>query len=1151
MHIGYISIHQTAYLSGGVFQKNNRKFILYREKYLEIFKIQTLSGKIISSLVLNFFFNFLFQSLFTIKNTRKNYLFFLDEAGHATVIQIFDSGNLIRVDLVDLKKILKIKQFSCFQVGLDKKNLTFLICNNYIYKFICRIKQNFELVPFISNKLLIIKHYYIICYYITCITSHFTYTSNFVSIETIYNRPYDKFLVFYYINFSSKCIKRNIVCKINDSSYILLPFPATNKCQECILILCENFFVFINLYTLSFLFKDIPFRKIRKKYRSNTYITSFGYFKSRNKMIYIMTNQNGDLLGFVFSYKFNDFYLKFNWKIQYIHSFYDKIHDIFILSNGFIFLSIKTGNHIYLQFLKFNIRENKSIKTYFYPRYYFKYILVIQEFLNNVYLVSAFILGNFLKIKQSKILLLCKNKIKSSIRLLSYSCFLKHIFHKEIKRLPDGINKIEFEKNSIIILISFKFHTDIYILFKKLGQINFHCLVTDFPSIFSEYVISKKGILQCTNKSLRFIKIYKNKKNISECKFYGDRIKNCIILEECILRVLIILDEKGFLLEILEDGSFVELEILTLKSLQNIHLFGNSVNDKKLNWNMLILFEKKQKAIRFYSLNKFYFMKLIGIQILPWSPNSAKLILKNKKLVILVGLNNGNLAKIILNSVMVVKNQKTVKISISPLYVLKENFFSYTILFGSKLWLLKHAKNYQNFFLKPLINDVDLAECSSNLIMTFKDKKLIIWKLQKKKMVISNYVTVDFLSNFTDMTMIQTFQRNWLVSFFCVQPDFRTPNNFIQLEYNYLFVANFFFTCKKMREYNMFVISLFSKTLHYHYFYDFLICKKFFFGKALNNVFLYKLCKTIYVELISCSFLSYFDKNFIQLNKINEMYKKAFFLLCFRIMKKLKYIKKKGGKIFFQDKMVFVFKTLFYLKKTSGNPLYIFKNLFKKRLVLFNNKIIIIAEIKLNKIQIIFQINSLFLHLIDIDIYKNKFLTIDIIEGFKIFNLKSDFQRFMLFAKIIHFNFLTCGKFLDMITFIISDKLGNVCFFRIKQNNYTALKTSSTLYFTRKFCLITRLHLTSPVRKILVFHLHIKKKTAWICLICANSQFFFIKPILMQHKILFLAKFFYNINRAYDVVYKKKFTINTNFVFDNSVGSVNLETLIILNTLSK
>ncbi|AEA38919.1 hypothetical protein CPARA_2gp261 (nucleomorph) [Cryptomonas paramecium] len=450
-------------------------------------------------------------------------------------------------------------------------------------------------------------------------------------------------------------------------------------------------------------------------------------------MIYIMVNQDGDLLGFVFSYKFNYFYLKFNWKIQYIHSFYDKVYDIFVLRNGFIFLSIKTGNHIYLQFFKFNIQKNKSITSYFYPRYHSRYILVIQEFLNNVHLVSAFVLGNFLKIKQSKILLLCKNKIKSSIRLLSYGCFLKHIFHKKTEEFPKGINKVECQKNLFSILVSFKFHTDIFLLSKKLGQINSHCLITDSPSIFSEYVILKKGIIQCTPKNVRFIKIYKNKKNISECKFYGGCITNCIVFLAHALRILIISSENGFLLEILEDGSFVELEILTFKSFQNIHLFGNFVINKKLNWNMLILFEKKQKAIRFYSLNKFYFMKLVGIQMLPWSPSSAKVISKNEKLVIFVGLNNGNLTKIIFNSVMIIKNQKTIKISTSPLYLLKEDFLFHTILFGSKLWLLKYAKNYEDFSLKSLISDIDLAECSSNLIITLNDKKLIIWKLKKKK----------------------------------------------------------------------------------------------------------------------------------------------------------------------------------------------------------------------------------------------------------------------------------------------------------------------------------------------------------------------------------------------------------------------------------
>mmetsp|Transcript_5524 Transcript_5524/g.17712 ORF Transcript_5524/g.17712 Transcript_5524/m.17712 type:complete len:152 (+) Transcript_5524:3027-3482(+) len=151
----------------------------------------------------------------------------------------------------------------------------------------------------------------------------------------------------------------------------------------------------------------------------------------------------------------------------------------------------------------------------------------------------------------------------------------------------------------------------------------------------------------------------------------------------------------------------------------------------------------------------------------------------------------------------------------------------------------------------------------------------------------------------------------------------------------------------------------------------------------------------------------------------------------------------------------------------------------------------------------------------------------------------------------MYFSFLVCGKFLDMTTFILSDKLGNVYFFRMKQSNHINMRADTMLDFKRKFCLIARFYFTSPIRKILVFYIHMKKKATWICLICANGQIFFVKPILIQDKILFLTKFFYNVNRAYSILYRKKFTCNINFSLGNSFCSVNLEMLTVLNTASK
>ena len=1151
MHIGYASIQQTTYVSRivqGIFSIRKKKEIaLSRGSFIELFFFSKKNGKIRSFSVINFFSQIVFHTPFRFKKECRDYLFILDRNGNMNIIR-FDRPNIcILIDSIELKKTSHLKDFYCFNLAFDNQNLNFMICGIQNSKFISSIKKNQNLIPIFSNKSFEIKHRYVICFYIVCIRPENTNTSNFACIETFYDRPYEKILVFYYVCFLSKIVKRKVICQINYTSYMLIYVPDKCMKKEAILVFSEGFFTIINLLTLEISIKNMPLKK--KKSNHDIYrIVSFDFFISKERKLYLLATQDGDLLKFIFSYKFKNNYFTLHSNIEYLDTIEGKISCIQILSSGFIFLSMETGNHLYFQFLGFNKSKYQINNFYFYSRYNYRNILLIEEFLQNLPVLSAEF-NDFISLGKHQILLLCGTKSKSSIRMLNYTCLIKNVLSKKLTNNPLGINIIEIKKNIIHVLISFNLYTRIFFLGKKLGEINNSFFITDSPTIIGKYIELRRGVVQSTKQILRFINFFEKKSRISEWKLFGKNfITDFSIFEKNIVHILIFISsQKGILLEILKNGTFIELEVINLYSSNFISLFGVSIKtDQKSKWDFVVIFGKEEKNIRSFSIKKACFIKLVAIQLLPWYPVSAKFLFQNKKYFLLISLDDGQLIYTNFDkNTGQIKIIKIIKISNFPIYISKGNFIPGVLFFDLKIWIIE-KNNSKNYPIK-LINEgpVDLVECSRNIILATRKNKIKIWINKNNFSKISNLSILDIISTPIDLSILDLNDQKKLICFISSEINSKNDNHQMNLQKkNIIFLDSLFFYKNKENESTniLFVSSFFHSSFKKKNF-DFILYRGANSIKHWNSVYSNNIYNSVNIIMISSIYLTHINKNYNPLNRATENIGKVSSLLCFYIKKKLKYINSQGGRNYLENKICFIFEKFIFYDISSSINCFISKKLLGKRFVICHGNILSIVELKLNNIQKIYQFKISSLYALEIDILKNIILTVDSIEGFKVFFIKNKKKTVILIGENFDINNLLCGKILDPLTVIISDKLGNVYFFRQKDNsNY---KKEINLLEKKRihFILICQLTLLSPVKKILNCNSFIFKKNSTIFLICIDGNIISLKPILTQQNILLLTKLFSKLNFFFNQFKKKKINLNNKISFKTVFKSFNIDLL--------
>nr|UXY88289.1 splicing factor 3b subunit 3 [Cryptomonas curvata] len=1151
MHIGYASTQQTTCISRivqGIFSTRKKKEIaLSRGSFVEIFFFEKKNGKISSFSVINFFSQIVFHTSFRFEKEYRDYLFILDRNGNMNITR-FDQPNIcILIDSIELRKTSHLKDFYNSNLAFDRKNLNFMICGIQTSKFISSIKKNQDLIPIFSNKSFEIKHRYVICFYIICIRPETTNASNFACIETFYDRPYEKVLVFYYVSFISKIVKRKVICQINYTSYMLIYVP--DKCieKEAIVIFSEGFFTIVNLLTLEISIKNMPLKK-RKGNDDINRIVSFDFFIGKERTLYLLATQDGDLLKFIFTYKFKKNYFTLRSNIEYLDTIEGKISCIQILSGGFIFLSMETGNHLFFQFIGFNKNKYQINNFYFYSRYNHRNILLIEEFLQNLPVLSAEF-NDFISLGKHQILLLCGTNSKSSIRMLNYTCLIKNVLSKKLTNNPLGINIIEIEKNIVHVLISFNLYTAIFFLGKKLGEINNSFFITDSPTIIGKYIESRRGVVQSTKQILRFINFFEKKNRISEWKLFGENfITDFSIFEKNIVHILIFISsQKGILLEILKNGTFIELEVINLYSSNFISLFGVSIKtNQQSKWDFLVILGKEEKSVRSFSIKKACFIKLVAIQLLPWYPVSAKFIFQNKEFFLLISLDDGKLiyTKFDKNTGQI-KIIKIIKISIFPIYISKGNFIPGVLLFDLKIWIIE-KDNSKNYPIKLIIEGpVDLVECSKNIILTTRKNRIKIWINKNNFSKISNLLILDIISTPIDLSILDVNKQKRLICF--ISSEINSKNDYHQmnlLKKNTNFLDSLFFYKTKENECtNILFISPFFHSSFKKKNFDFILYRGANSIKHWNSIYSNNIYKAVNIVMISSVYLTYINKNYNPLNRATENIGKISSLLCFYIKKKLKYNYSHGGRFHIENKICFIFEKFMFYDISSSINCFISKKLLGKRFVICHGNILLIIELKFNNIQKICQFKISSLYVLEIDILKNIILTVDSIEGFKVFSIKNKKKSVDLIGEYFDINNLSCGKILDPLTVIISDKIGNVYFFRQKDNsNY---KKEINLLGKKKihFILICQLILLSPVKRILNSNSIIFKKTSMIYLICIDGNIISLKPILTQQNILLLTKLFSKLNFFFNQFKKKKNNSNKKILFKAVFKSFNINLL--------
>nr|UXY87294.1 splicing factor 3b subunit 3 [Cryptomonas sp.] len=1115
MHIGFTIAHQNTLaerlIYGNFSGFSKQEIIISRGPLMEIFILKINNGKLIPSLVINFFTQIVFHTSFRFVNEEKDYLFVCDLKGKISVIEIKISWDFIVNDYIRLKNFSRKRVVMPLNFAFDEKKLIFMMCGAGQTKIISYIKKSLINLPLISKEAIEVKHRSIICYYIIHIENEAE--SKFACIETSYNRPYDKFLVFYFVFISNKNVRRKVICRINCTSYFLVNVPKLSNQEETILVFSENFFTMINPNTLNSVIKNLPYRK-KKTQNKPSVIVSTSIYKGLNRMFYLLITQDSDLLQMNISQKFEKKTVFLDIKIEYLDSIKGDIRCGCILPNGFLFLSMESGNHLYLQLLSISKTNCQNNHIYFYPRFAFENVLLVEEFLQNSPILSAD-LDDFINSIQPQILLLCGTRSKSSIRLLSHSYSMSNICFEQLETNPVGINIIKIEKSLNFVLVSFEKTTRSFLLNKKLEEINSNYFIADSQSILGEYINSRGGIIQVTNKTLRFIGFNDKKRKICEWRPpSGEVMTDSVIFERSIVHVFVIISSsKGILIEILNDGSLIELDNINLENISLMSLFGVSIKTKK--WNFLIILGKTEKSVRSYTISKTRFIKLTSIQLISWSPESAKTFFRNGELFLLMSLNNGILieAKLDVDNGQL-KSQNIIKISNFPLYISQGSLSSSILLFGSKVWLFSYPYPKNRSIKLINENQFDLVECSENTILAAKKNNIEIWKNENSSMQFSNFFTIGIPSTPIDLFSFLYNNEINLISFVCSDVGFKFFSHQMVLsksDSNFLSSTCLSKETEHKRSTVLFLSSIFQ-LLNKKISYDFILFRGSESNKYWNNVFSKKTQNSTDIIITSSVYINHLNKTYTPMTKFVERQGRLPSLTGFYVNKKTKYNNIQGGRKKSEYKLNYIFETILFCKYLKSSNCFLSKKLLANRFMICIDNLIAIIEINAKCFQKIFEFNGSSMCISGLDVKKNRILTIDSIEGFKIFDLKYKKKSYELLGEKMDLNYILSGKILDPLTIIISGKHGGIFFYRLTKRYFCV---DNLFPFNKKklvFILISCFYLISPVKEILFLKKSKLNKHFSIFLICLDGTLINLKPILKQKDVLFLEKIYTELN---------------------------------------
>jgi hypothetical protein len=1139
MHFFFSIFHQNTTIEGivsGNFGKfNGEKIALLRGSYIDLLISKKKNGKIFHLSSLNLFRLPIFINIFQIKNEKKNFIILMDNEGKISLLLIKNKNKFFICSQKNMAKFFSKENLPPFKAALNKKSLILMISAVEKLKFFFLIGKNKENLPFFLKSRIEIKNFSIICFYLISFESK--KKEIFVCIETYYTRPYDKLLVSYETDFQTNTVIRKIIAKINNSSYLLIPIGNWTK-TKCLLIFSEGLITLIDPFKKKYQIKTIPFKK-KKNETLQTFISSFTIYTGKKFIFLLFSNQDGDLFKMVFDLNLNFMNLSNNIHFYYFDSLNSEIKFLTILQNGFLFSSFESGNHKYFQFISLGKKKNPC-KIFFLPRKKYQNLRLIDELTSFSPLIAIDKI-DFLNENVSYLILLCGTSVRSLVRILQASCCLRLLGFKKFNFCPISLNIIGSEFFLQFILLSFLNFTIIFRMKQNFEEINNDGFLSDDLTISVEKFHSKKIIVQTGSKKIRIIFFYKKKKKLIEWKpLEKVLIVNSNIYAKKIFHIFIILSNgKGILIGFSEKSIITEYEHIELK--YNIFLnsfFGvsypNHVNEK---WDFFLLFSKYDKSIRIYSFDSENFMKLLGICVLPWSPETARIYKKNKKFFLLISLNNGFIIEAEINiKKQKIENKILKYLSISPIFIsplIGKNAF---LIFGSKIWLYETFNLKKNFIHCISNEPADLVEAFNDFLFIIKGK---IFRILKKKQQ-----NIKFVKNFkipialTPVELYLSFSNHF--------------SNFFVLIFRENF-SNFYdhqFNLKNYKK-NKFDLALNHKTSPFNWISGLCLLSfeklNFLLGSKNKILDLLVIRGSNSKKVIANSI----TKNFLELKKniilvcfeiskqsinhakpmilTNEQLNSSLSIGAFHISENWNFFPQKGGRVKKLQMFIYLFENFLPIFSHAFSFCLMSKILFGQRFICGFDKTIMIFEIEPNVIKNILNFTGSSQIISKINVLGNFLYIFDEIQGFKIFKFNSYLHSIKLIVEKNDINCIEDCIVLDPITFLIINRLGNIYFFRIRKNLIESHQKLTGVCDKLNIISLAELETDCPWKKLLVFsssNSFLKKSTIIIANQCGTLGTLLIIP--EKNVIPTLYKIYNFIN-----LYEKK----KNFVFDRKILS--------------
>ena len=717
-----------------IFTKKKNKegflFILVKNFFLEIGKIILSNRKIIISV--SKFYNKILNVL-VLKNFKENKfdLVLLDNTQTISIIRltkkldfkIISSKNLLAEFSLD-------KSYSIFMV-ISTESFTCVLSTTGGIKLFLRIgkhKENDKLRFF--NKGTKTIQQLLICYYI--IYSEDNNKKFFVAIESLKFLPYSRFLVFYKYS-KNGSIRKKIFSRIDRSSYLVIPIPTIKEIAEKLIVLSKGKLSIINYRLRNQISDFFPMRVFKKKFLQISIIT-FCFFKGKSKIIFFFINKEGDL--FILNYFSDKFIGKYPLKVGYFDSLPEKTNSIKVLPNGIFYAKLETGKVLFYRFTSIKNIENQ--RMVFIPHIRTKHLILVDE-LCLITKISSIINGNDLDKYSKQLVFFCSTKNHSSIRLLEKICNIMSIFNRSLKYRPVGLYIIEVIDESVQFFISFKMSTLSFSINKKMEELNYLKIIIDLKTISIVYSKYLKGVLQITNKTIRFLKF--NNKHRKICQWITGKD---IFIIESVQNVysksyifLLLSSSKIILMEIDKNDKFLELKSWRVEQFEKNHFILNFYfSSEQIKSKFLIIGTKKERMIRIYQLQPDLSIVLIGVQVLTWSPESIMIFKEKKNVFFLLGLNNGILLKLFFCS----KKKRIIfleflNLSIYPLYF-PENFYPLCFfVFSDKVWKVNN-NSLKDLNVRLVCNkSFDLFESLGKFMVIIKEKSLMVLFYPRKSKI--------------------------------------------------------------------------------------------------------------------------------------------------------------------------------------------------------------------------------------------------------------------------------------------------------------------------------------------------------------------------------------------------------------------------------